>query len=191
MQKLKDEVDIGSLEFEVGFWHPFGTHAGETAIEIIERKRDEINKNGWTLWSFQFRKTLKSWYGEIKKINPSRVLVFCSEGNSAIDPIGEMKYCNYYLPVDEVESKKIPQEIKIPHPMGRKTKGSAFVVKNIIFPINSEVVPIEWFKDNEWQTRTLPTRPEYLIRPGVGHDMRKFRAILELKAPYLAEVGIS
>jgi len=181
--------NMNLLEFKIGFWHPFGPHAGETTEEIIKRKRDEINKNGWTLWSFQFRNTLKLWYQEIEKAKPNRVLVFCSEGKGARDPIGERKLCNYYIPINEVRPKEISIEIQIPHPMGKRTKGSAFIVKNIIYPVEYKAIPIEWLKNTKWQTAPLPTRPEYLIRFGQGRSIRKFRAILELQYPYLAEVG--
>ena len=180
-----------NLKFEIGFWHPFGPHAGETAEQIIKRKRIEISKNGWTLWSFQFRNTLRTWFREIEKLKPDSVLVFCSQGNGARDPIGEPKHCNYYMPVDESVPKEIPVYIKVPHPMGQRTKGSAFIVKNIIYPTKKyETTTIEWFKDGQWHTTELPTRPEYLIRPGNGAPMRPNRAILELEYPYLAEVGI-
>lgn len=183
-------MDIGGLEFEIGFWHPFGPHGGETEEEIIARKRDEIKENGWTLWSFQFRSTLKAWYQEIEKAASRDVLVFCSEGKGAKDPAGERKFCNYYIPVNELTRRAIPSAIQIPHPMGIKTKGSAFIVKKIIAPVDYKAAPIEWLKDSQWQTAALPTRPEYLIRSGRGQAMRKFRAMLELQAPYLAEVGI-
>ena len=178
-------------EFTIGFWHPFGPHAGETAEEIIGRKRREIEKNGWTLWSFQFRNTLALWRQEIERAKPGKVLVFCSEGKGARDPVGERKRCDYYLPVGETAHRRIPSEVEIPHPMGNRTKASAFIVKNIIYPTSHDAVPIEWLKNGEWQLTPLPTRPEYLVRPGRGSPMRKFRAVLELQAPCLAEVGIS
>lgn len=177
-------------EFEIGFWHPFGPHAGETAEEILERKQDEVRRNGWTLWSFQFRNSLLSWYQEIEKMKPNKVLVFCSEGKGARDPAGSKSYCNYFIPVGESATKTVPAEIQVPHPMGEKTRGSAFIVENILYPAKFDSVPIEWLKDGKWQTTALPTRPEYLIRSGNGNPMRGVRAILELKAPYLAEVGI-
>jgi hypothetical protein len=37
----------------VGFWHPFGAHAGGSRDAIVVRKRAEIEANGWTLWSSQ------------------------------------------------------------------------------------------------------------------------------------------
>jgi hypothetical protein len=179
------------LKFEIGFWHPFGPHAGETAEEIIKRKREEIIKNGWTLWSFQFRKTLKLWHQEIKKTNPKNVLVFCSEGTGSKDPKSESKYCNYYIPVNGYEPKEVPKSVRVPHPMGNKNKGSAFIVKNIIYPTDYETTPIEWLKDGQWQNTQLPSRPEYLIKSGSGQPMRKIRAILELEPPYLAEIGVN
>lgn len=177
-------------DFEIGFWHPFGSHAGETADKIIERKRKEIEKNGWTLWSFQFRNTLLGWYREIRNVGPSSVPVFCSEGKGASDPTSDKKHCNYFRPVEESGRRPIPTSIEVPHPMGSKTKGSAFIVENIIYPASFEPVKVEWLKNGEWQIAPLPTRPEYLIRPGNGTLMRGVRAILELRAPYLAEVGI-
>ncbi len=177
-------------KFEIGFWHPFGPHAGETPEQIIERKQKEIEKNRWTLWSFQFRNSLLDWYREIKKVRPNKVLVFCSEGKGARDPISEKKHCNYFSFIGENNKKSIPEEIEIPHPMRNKNKGSAFVVEEIIYPASFEAVNIEWLKDQRWQTALLPTRPEYLVRPGKGLPMRSISAILVLKAPYLAEVGI-
>jgi len=183
-------MNIQQLHFTIGFWHPFGPHAGETTQEIILRKRGEIQNNGWTLWSFQFRNTLELWYQEIKKANPEHVLVFCSEGKGARDPMGTPRLCNYFLPVGELTPRKIPAAIQIPHPLGTRTKGSAFIVKNIISPVDSEAIPIEWFKGGQWQTTQLPTRPEYLIQPGHGLPVRRYCAVLELQVPYLAEIGV-
>lgn len=179
------------LLFEIGFWHPFGPHAGETTEEILDRKRNEIEANGWTLWSFQFRNTLALWCQEIEKVHPAHVLVFCSDGRGAQDPMGVPRLCNYFLPIGETTPRNIPAAVHIPHPLGTKTRGSTFIVKNIITSVDCDPTPIEWLKGGQWQTSPLPTRPEYLIRPGAGQPMRKYRAILELKAPYLAEVGVS
>jgi hypothetical protein len=175
--------------FQIGFWHPFGPHADETAEEIIERKQNEIEKNGWTLWSFQFRNDLALWHQEIVKANPSQVLVFCSQGKGASDPKGVRQYCNYFIPMGQVAPMPIPTVIKVPHPMGTRTNGSAFIVKKVIYPVEPRSISVEWLKKGKWQTASLPTRPEYLIRAGSGQPMRPFRAVLELQAPYLAEVG--
>lgn len=139
-----------NIKFEIGFWHPFGPHAGETAEDIIERKREEIKRNDWTLWSFQFRNSLAAWFSEIEKIKPNSVLVFCSEGKGARDPLGEKKYCTYFTPVGENIRTPIPNDVKVPHPMGGKNRGSAFIVENIIYPASFEMTSIEWLKNGEW-----------------------------------------
>ncbi|MFA6405440.1 MAG: hypothetical protein WCW46_01675 [Candidatus Paceibacterota bacterium] len=177
-------------EFKIGFWHPFGPHGGETPEEIIKRKQNEIDKNGWTLWSFQSRNTLKKWFEKIEEMKPDKVFVFCSEGKGSKEPVGEIKNCSLYTPINGLKSKEIPHEIKIPHPMGKKLKGSAFIVKNIIYPASYEdSIYAEWLKDDKWQATKVPTRPEYLIKSGSGNKIRKFRAVLELKYPYLAEIS--
>ena len=190
----RKNMNSQNLKFEIGFWHPFGPHAGETAEKIIKRKKEEIEKNhGWTLWSFQHRRTLELWFKEIKEIDSNNILVFCSEGKGTSNTKSLPKDCTHYLPIGETEWRKIPEEISVPHPMreGMK-KGSAFIVKNIIFPFDFgyEIRSVEWLKkDGVWQsTEKLPPRGEFLIKPGNGSLMRGCRAILELDYPYLAEV---
>lgn len=55
--------------FGIGFWHPFGPHGQESPEQIIERKREEITVNTWTLWSFQYRrregKRVRTQFGKI------------------------------------------------------------------------------------------------------------------------------
>jgi hypothetical protein len=124
--------------------------------------------------------------------NPSPVLVFCSDSKGTRAPAGETKYCEYYLPIGFSEPAKIPSKIKVPHPMGGRVKTAvAFIVKNVIYPVQHEPIEIEWFYDSkDWRHDRMPTRGEYLIKPGQGESIRRFLAILELQAPYIAEVGI-
>lgn len=181
------------MKFEIGFWHPFGPHAGETAEEIIKRKQKEIKANGWTLWSFQYRtpETLQTWHREINKKKPKNVLVFCSEGIGATDPKSKAKYCKNYKLVNQPDFQPIPTTIKIPHPLGKKTRGSAFVVKDIIYPVDFSSKSVKWlYQNKEWRADRVPTRSEYLIKPGSGESMRKYRATLVLKSPYLAEITV-
>lgn len=176
-------------KFEIGFWHPFGPHADESPDEIIKRKQSEIRNNGWTLWSFQFRNSLSMWFEEIEKTKPNHMLVFCSESRGAADPIGERRFCSKFKLVNDDAIETIPSQIKIPHPLGKKAKASAFIVKQIIDAVDFKRIPIMWFRTNgQWETSPLPTRPEYLIKPGDGGVMRPVRAILVLKYPYLSEV---
>jgi hypothetical protein len=73
-------MNFARSHFQIGFWHPFGPHDCENADQILNRKRDEIAKEGWALWSFQFRKTLALWWQEIEKAKPRKMLVLCSQG---------------------------------------------------------------------------------------------------------------
>jgi len=193
---ILNNMNFQDLKFEIGFWHPFGPHAGESTEDILKRKQEEIEKNNWTLWSFSYRTrdTLNSWYKEIAAKNPSSVLVFCSE-NMGDDTKSKPSYCNYYIPVGKTEPVEIPSVIDIPHPMGKKTRGSAFIVKKIIYPVpnNYGEILAGWFYSGQkkWQNHRSSTRGEHLIRSGGIKPISKFCAILELQAPYLAEGGIS
>jgi len=69
-------VDWG--KFTIGFWHPFGPHAGESREHILSRKAKEVEATGWTLWSFQQRRTLLDWLHWLPKSNDS-VPVFVLE----------------------------------------------------------------------------------------------------------------
>lgn len=180
-------------QFQVGFWHPFGPHGGETVERILERKHREIAANGWTLWSFQIRRTLEVWQQHIRMAEPKAVFTFCSEGKGALDPAGEVVNCNCYRFIGQSEWRPMPKGVSVPHPIGLKTEASAFVVKRIFYPVeNAELPSVEWFSANgePWRSSRIPTRGEYLIRSGGATVMRRFRAVLELKDPYLAVVSV-
>jgi len=107
--------------------------------------------------------------------------------------------CQSYRFVGQDEWRPIPDNIQVPHVFrpGRKEIASAFVVQRIK-PVESNERPnVEWFsKGGQWKQGYgkeqrhpgVPTRGEYLIRPGGNGQMREFRAVLELKPPYLADV---
>ena len=179
-------------EFSIGFWHPFGPHGGEAPKQILARKQEEIEANGWTLWSFQIRRTLAAWHKVILDAEPHRVLVFCSEGKGSTDPTGAIQHCSHYLPVGTDSFLPIPIAVKIPHPMGRKTEASAFIVEKIDHPLNVQpLFPVQWYvpRESVWRSDSLPTRGEYLLQHGGTNCLRKCSAVLVLKAPYLAVVA--
>lgn len=185
-----------AVTLKIGFWHPFGSHAGEDRCEILERKKGEIAKNGWTLWSFQHRtqETLGIWLDEVQRKKRAKkrvkIYVYCSAGKGSKDTKSRPKYCSYYIPINSLQEKKIPSKIKVPHPMKGKSKtGTAFMVKHIIYPDTKKRIAVEWYKDGKWEKRKLPTRPEYLIKRGKGALMPEYSVILELEYPYLAVVG--
>ncbi len=176
----------------IGFWHPFGPHGGETRKQIIERKRKEIQKNRWTLWSFQYRtdKTLNQWIAQIKK-NKGRVFVFCSDSEGARDPKGKKFYAKQFRYPTSSTWNNIPSAIGIPHPFGKKPLACAFKVKSIY---NPEVIRIpkgiKWLcvGENKWREDKLPTRGEYLLKSDGRCKLRKVYKILELVFPYLVVI---
>ena len=86
----------------------------------------------------------------------------------------------------------MPPEVRIPHPFrpsAKQKRASAFVVQRIIYPVKFNGPELEWLdKDGDWRHGSVPSRGEYLIRPGGDKPMRSVRAVLELKPPYLAIV---
>lgn len=180
-----------SQRFTIGFWHPFGPHAGETAEQILLRKSREVEANGWTLWSFQIRQTLSAWQRQIRLVSPDSVQVFCSNGTGSKEPASDVARSARFKFVGEDEWRPVPEAIQIPHHFGKGTMASAFVVGRIVYPVRvEEPPPIQWLKDGDtWRSDKLPTRPEYLIRRGGSLRMPLHRAVLELMDPYLAVVS--
>jgi hypothetical protein len=185
------------VAFEIGFWHPFGPHVLEAPEQIIERKRNEIATNGWTLWSFQYRRplVLHGWSREVSKTRPRAVFVFCSASVGAVDPansgipVGTTDCLSYQFSGRE-GWQPLPAAVRVPHPFrGARRQASAFIVQQVVYPLEPFVPPaVEWLTDGTWRQDRIPTRGEYLIRPGGSTPMRGIRAILELKEPYLALV---
>jgi hypothetical protein len=187
--------DLVFEEFELGFWHPFGPHCGESRDEITDRKRREIESNGWTLWCFQHRRMLDDFARELSSARPQEVLVFCSNGTNAVDPAAGLHSktfeCTQYKMFGADKCQPI-QGFRVFHPSSspKRRLASAFVVQEIYYPIKLPRRPCaEWFrKDGSWCPQEVPTRGEYLIRRGGTVPLRDIRAILVLRPPYLALV---
>jgi hypothetical protein len=184
--------------FGIGFWHPFGPHGRETPTQILERKRREIEANGYTLWSFQYRTMLLDWHRELASTKTPEVFAFCSDSRAAVDPArpgtpNGVVNCQSLRFVDESVWRPMPSPIKIPHPFRPgKTLASAFVVEAVIYPLEPFQLPaVEWFSPTKgpWCQGSVPTRGEYLIRRGGTNPMRRVCAVLKLKSPYLALVS--
>ena len=39
-------------KFQVGFWHLFGPYTGLSPAQVLEWKRSETERHGWTFWYF-------------------------------------------------------------------------------------------------------------------------------------------
>lgn len=192
-------------EFQFAFWHPFGPHSGESAAQILRRKADEVERHGWTLWSFQYRR-LDGWFQVLGSVKSGSVLVYCSAGGGS-DPFtqgntAQVSDCASYRFVGSDEWRAVPEAIRVPHTFRPgKTQASAFVVKRVIYPVAPFSLPaVEWLsRDGQWRDgfrsqghwySGVPSRGEYLIRPGGGPPrVREVGAVLELQAPYLAMVS--
>ena len=186
-------------DFIFGIWHPFGAHGHEAVDQIIERKRREIEVNGWTFWSFQYRRpeVLDEWSALLGSCGEQMPVVFCSDSPSAVDPANTgtpvvPTDCQSYRFAGQKEWCAWPKGVRVPHPFrGEKCQASAFVIKQIAYPL-LEPFPlreVEWLSKGCWQTARVPTRGEYLVRRGGTISMRRVRAVLELREPYLATVS--
>jgi hypothetical protein len=164
--------------------------------EIIDRKRAEILANGWTLWSFAYRPMLVDWQRELDSATQEGVFAFCSEGKGAVDPVREGSLstaidCERYRFVGNTKWQPMPDGVRVPHPFqpGREKLASAFVVQQIVSPVESFQHPaVEWFSPNKgpWCDTKILTRGVYLIRHGGTAAIRNVSAVLELRPPYLA-----
>jgi hypothetical protein len=175
------------------FWHCFGVHAGESPDAIINRKQREIDANRWTLWSFSGKRpqTVELWTSEIQSAKPSHVRALCSKSKNAVDPKGAPAFAREFKIVGQQIWQPIPESIKVPHPFGNKAIASAFRVSKILYA--SEItIPLEfeWLcvGDKTWRTDSVPTRGDYLLRPGKGTTLRPVCAILELQEPFVVEI---
>lgn len=179
--------------FTLGFWHTFGPHGGETTEEILDRKTEEIDKTGYTLWSFQHRTrtTLQDWFRLIEAAKSESIYALCSDSPGAKDAAGVVNLCTEYLPAHAHEWQAIPPTIKIPHPFNKTTSAAAFVVRKIIRSHEMHSQPtfgVEWFSKGDWRRDRVPTKGAYLIKPGGQIPLRRVGAVLELQSPYVVSV---
>ncbi len=183
-----------SFKFEYGFWHPFGTHAGEKRDPILDRKRSEIRRvpNGWTLWSFRYRKSLDLWRSMLTRSRP--VYVLCSDSPKAQDPKTHPRYARFFRSGSNNSFRPIPTGVLVPHPPTSTGLGSAFVVDKITTFDADETRPefgVRWFcvETSKWRTDNVPTRGEYLIRTPGPVRTRSIYAVLRLRPPYVVEIS--
>ena len=176
------------------FWHPVGPHGGETLDQIHDRKARDVEKYGFTLWSFAPATALRvyAWRAELRRADVDACRVLCC-GNATRDPSltsGEVRWLTEY-------SEDLLVWKKLPHPRmtsyhREPTKAgfvaSAFYVTSIEKPRAKVARPDRWFRANNgaWERSQLPTRGEYLVRaPRVGNEWTDLRLLLSVVAPYV------
>lgn len=202
MQTTNSEFDWN--QFSIGFWHTFGPHGGEAPDEILNRKEKEVSAHGWTLWSFQQRRseTLEMWLTALKDVQDKPVFVFCSDSPGAIDPQDKLdqeqivtNQMREYRASSSQDWSAIPAAIIVPHP--GKSTATAFKVKairRIPHKLRQAGLTIEWLeKSGIWRSDIFltglhyPNRGETLIRRlnDSPARLRPIKAVLELEPPYV------
>src|SRR5262245_43024034 len=178
--------------FQLGFWHPFGPYTGLSTEEVLERKRREVEANGWTFWSFAYTPTAAAWL-ELLTSFSGRVFAFCSASPGAKDPDihrGGLSASHYQYFSDDLWQEMPPPDVmNVTNPFKYSGRALAFKVRRVIsLPAVVPPLTIEWYSRSEqrWRSDRLPTRGEFLIRRGGSLPPRRVCALLELAEPYLA-----
>lgn len=177
------------------FWHPVGSHVGESLREIIDRKQNEIQKHGFTLWSFSSAKLerITKWREEIKTANQNDCIII-GTGKKTKDP-GQNKsiYWASEYSSDENIWLPIPKNMCSYH-RPKNNKGimaSAFFVTKIEAPTSLKVIkPKTWLQTtkNIWETsQALPSRGQYLIKnPDLNSNTgMPIHVLLHAKPPFV------
>jgi hypothetical protein len=181
-----------SLEF--GFWHPFGPYTGLTVDQILDWKRSEVERFGWTFWSFAYSPSAADWL-DILANRRGPVYALCSFSTGARDPDVHRgtRLATHYRSIPETEWHPMPDPelMKVTNPFRRRGRALAFKVGRVL-ELPPQVPPfcIDWYSRTKkvWRSDRLPTRGEFLIRRGGPVPLRSVCAALELVEPYLAEL---
>ena len=181
-------------KFKLGFWHPFGAYTGLSADQILDRKAREIDRHGFTFWSFVHSKSADTWLAELADAR-GPVYALCSHSPGARDPDPHQGalLASHYRRLGGVVWSPMPNPnvMNVTNPFKRRGMALGFKVRRVI-TVEPMVPPIgiEWFSraDGTWNQGSLPTRGEFLLRRGGSHRIRPIRAVLELEAPYLVEL---
>ena len=83
MQKKENEGHM--KKYKHVFYSVVGNHAGETVEQIINRKKKEINKCGYSLWSIKMNKKSLEQVWELPE--DSEVVVIAKTNPKAKDPV--------------------------------------------------------------------------------------------------------
>jgi len=198
MEKMSSSAASLYVErsFNVGFWHPFGRHAGEATDHILARKSLEAERNGFTIWSFTGPRpeTVTRWREKVHSEGDGRAIAFCSSGKNARDPNPEPFHCTEYSADGGRSWERIPDGIRVPHPKSsRRVNIVGYFVRKVIVaePFRPAVNVLYEKKDGAgghfWKEgKFLPTKGNSLIkRADRGAPLREICAMLELEYPYV------
>ena len=172
----------------MAFWHPVGAFSGESLLEIIDRKTREINKYGYTLWSFAAAKQerIEQWRQELNKQECSII----GTGIKTKDPNPHSETWAIESSDNLSKWNKIP-EITSYHKRAGKNGilASAFVITKVQTPNLLVERPNNWFRSSDgiWiNDHNVPSRGQYLIKdPKFGTGKFLVRVLLETTFPYV------
>jgi hypothetical protein len=180
--------------FQMGFWHPFGPYTGLTTDQVLEWKRSETERYGWTFWSFAYSPSADAW---LRRLNEATgpIFVLCSHSLGARDPDEYRggRLATHFSDLDESEWKAMPDPfmMKVTNPFKRRNRALAFKVRRVV-ALDPAVPPftVSWYakREERWRSDSsdrLPTRGEFLIRRGGSVSLRPVSALLELVPPYV------
>ena len=195
---LREEITTFKWnEFQIGFWHPFGSYAGLSVDSILEWKRRDTERYGWTFWSFAGCR-ISAWL-EILRDAVTPVYVLCSDSPNAKDPDTnkDVRFATSYQWEGDETWIPMPDRdlMSVTNPFKNKNMACAFKVRRVI-DLTAGQRPefsVEWYEksNDQWRQHRLPTRGQFLIRGGSGPKVRPIRAVLELMPPYLARLRSS
>lgn len=177
------------------FWHPVGPHAGEDLNAIVERKRKEISRHGYTLWSFApaRRERVEAWRAQLRDYGQRECLAVCC-GDATRDPMRDQGAVHWASEASEdldtwssLPSRNMTSYHRAPNRDG--IAACAFVVEAIEAPDGLRVGrPASWFRaaDEAWASGPVPTRGQYLIRmPRPDQGGRSVKVVLYLRSPFV------
>ena len=186
------------LECEHVFYSIIGNHAGETPNNIINRKKEEIDRCGYSLWS---AKIDKKSVEQVWKLTPdNNVIVLCKTNDRARDPVkaSNVPYFAQYMLGPNNKSQVIPNGIKASFTKGKNYQ--AYVVSkytiledeemfdfsnyNTILADNTEKPFAERFKCRQFQN----TYGKKLKRKKIGSCTKQIKVIMTLKYPFVVNL---
>ena len=181
------------------FWHPVGSHAGESLDEILIRKRKDIKRFGFTLWSFAPARPERvfAWRNELWRLGQEQCVAVCC-GDSTTDPYTGLAPVTWGTEdSDDLDSwTPMPCPRMTSYHRGPRKNGlvaSAFIITSIEVPPSERVErPRQWFRAQHgcWEEEsTVPTRGEYLIRKPTATERGPLvQAVLTVQRPFVVWV---
>jgi hypothetical protein len=110
-------------EFKIGFWHPFGPYTNLTTHQVLDWKRGETERFGWTFWSFAYSATASIWLEHLGSAS-GPVFALCSHSPGARDPdsFRGTLLATHYRPLHENEWQVMPDPdlMKVTNPFKRQ-----------------------------------------------------------------------